>query len=257
MEDNSNPTKPALAGFFLCLPLTALTLSDSVGTSPAHELCEVKYRIALLAASLLAIVSCSITGHDPDSFAAWHARHHDEAAGLTQYLAERDLAGVLPIHELLRSASSWQQCNAEPFAVPPRQQWESVASVLTLLKYLVSSGVVGSNIEVYSGYRNPDLNACAGGAKASAHATSFALDIKASGSADTASALCDFWRSEGEGWNMGFSIYPSGRIHIDTAGYRTWGYDHTGKSAACPATRTTGKRPDSPGSAGIAILAEK
>jgi hypothetical protein len=38
---------------------------------------------------------------------------------------------------------------------------------------------------------------------------------------------------QGKDWNMGFSRYPSGRIHIDTAGYRTWGYDHTGKSAVC------------------------
>ena len=27
--------------------------------------------------------------------------------------------------------------------------------------------------------------------------------------------------------------YPSGRIHIDTSGYRSWGSDRTGKSAYC------------------------
>ena len=27
--------------------------------------------------------------------------------------------------------------------------------------------------------------------------------------------------------------YPSGRIHIDTSGYRSWGSDHTGKYPYC------------------------
>jgi hypothetical protein len=165
----------------------------------------------------------------------WRFWHQGDVEDFTQYLESQGLSEVLPISGSLRSASSWEACNAEPFAVPPRQQWEAVASVLRLLQHLESSGVLSGHIMVYSGYRNPALNACAGGAAGSAHTRSFALDIRVIGPVDQAKALCDFWRTKGKEWNMGFSVYPSGRIHIDTAGYRTWGYDHTGKSAVCRA----------------------
>jgi hypothetical protein len=153
----------------------------------------------------------------------------------TQYLEAQGLSEVLPMSQLLHSASSWEECNAEPFAVPPQQQWEAVASVLRLLQFLESSGVLTGRIEVYSGYRNPLLNACAGGATGSAHTRSFALDFRTLDPVDPTAALCNFWHTKGKEWNMGFSIYPSGRIHIDTARYRRWGYDHTGKSLACSA----------------------
>lgn len=107
--------------------------------------------------------------------------------------------------------------------------------MLKLMKFLKSSGVLNGRLLVYSGYRNQALNACAGGATGSAHARSFALDFRVIGPVDQAEKLCNFWRRNGKEWNMGFSIYPSGRMHIDTAGYRTWGYDHTGKSAVCSA----------------------
>ena len=192
-------------------------------------------RSVFLLAVLLLTTSCSTTKLAPYNFSLWKFWHKSEVENLTQYLESQGLSGVLPISQLLRSASSWEQCNGEPFAVPPQQQWEAVASVLKLLQFLESSGVLSGRIVVYSGYRNPTLNECAGGAVGSAHAKSFALDIRVLGSADPAKALCNFWRMKGKEWNMGFSTYPSGRIHIDTAGYRTWGYDHTGKSAACSA----------------------
>jgi hypothetical protein len=40
---------------------------------------------------------------------------------------------------------------------------------------------------------------------------------------------------------MGLSRYPSGRVHIDTAGFRTWGVDQTGKSTACSITAQKNK----------------
>ncbi len=192
-------------------------------------------RCVLLIVVLLFISSCSTTKLAPYNFSLWRFWHQGDVELFTQYLESQGLSEVLPISQLLRSASDWEQCNAEPFAVPPQQQWEAVASVLRLLKFLESSGVVSGRIVVYSAYRNPALNACAGGAANSAHARSFALDIRVLGSVNPAKALCSFWRTNGKEWNMGFSVYPSGRIHIDTAGYRTWGYDHTGKSAVCSA----------------------
>jgi len=53
------------------------------------------------------------------------------------------------------------------------------------------------------------------------------------GNEDMMQKLCGFWQEEGRAWNLGLMRYPSGRIHIDTVGYRTWGADHSGKSTAC------------------------
>jgi len=182
---------------------------------------------------MMLLGSCSIMQPEQHSYESWSERHQDEVENLAAFLNDQGLVHVLPMPQLLRSASDWQRCAAEPFAVPPQQQWASVASVLRLLQQLQLSGVVGS-VDVYSGYRNPQLNACADGAVASAHTRSFALDFKSLAAGDPTAALCDFWREKGKAWNMGFSRYTSGRIHIDTAGYRTWGYDQTGKSAVCP-----------------------
>ena len=169
---------------------------------------------------------------DPNSFPAWQARHKPAVESYLRYLTAQDVATVLPPEQLLRSASDWEKCSADPFAVPPRQQWSAAVSVLRLLRYLQLTGVIGS-VEIYSAYRNPVLNACAGGAEKSAHARSFALDFRVQGTVDPTDALCDFWRTQGVLWNMGYARYPSGRIHIDTAGHRTWGIDPISGSVAC------------------------
>lgn len=201
-------------------------------------------RYALSVAFLILMAACSSSAPPPkiptvlqdrhNSFAAWQARNKSKVVAFTQFLDGQNVSGVLPVSGLLRSASAWEECKAEPFAIPPRQQWASVASVLRLLQHLQSTRVI-SSVEVYSGYRNPELNACAGGAAGSAHTKSFALDFRVQDDADPTEALCRFWLTEGKRWNMGYSRYPSGRIHIDTAGYRTWGYDHTGTAVACRA----------------------
>ncbi len=60
-----------------------------------------------------------------------------------------------------------------------------------------------------------------------------ALDVTPLEGDDPTPRLCQFWREQGRGWQMGFSRYPSGRLHIDTAGYSSWGAAHTGRSAVC------------------------
>jgi len=167
-------------------------------------------------------------------FEAWRVANTAAMRELEQHLAQQDLATVLPLEQLLRSASSWHECKAEPYAVPPPAQWPAVISVLRLLRELRAAGVVAA-IEVHSGFRESSLNTCAGGAPRSAHHRSFAIDFTPVDSPDPTARLCDFWRTHGRRWAMGLSRYPSGRIHIDTSGHRTWGADHTGRSAVCDA----------------------
>lgn len=154
-------------------------------------------------------------------FAQWSGEHATRP--FREMLVEARLYGVVPIHQLLRSASDWRQCRAEPFAVPPVSHWADVRGTLRLLDLLRDEHILGS-YEVVSAYRDPALNRCAGGAANSAHMRAFAVDLLLANGVD-AQALCRFWQRYGQPWNMGLGRYPTGRIHIDTAGYRTWGAD--------------------------------
>lgn len=185
-----------------------------------------------VSAALLLLVSGAYAQAPADSrgveqFGAWKA-HHDTLA-FERYLAEQGLAEVAPLYQLLRSASDWQRCAAEPFALPPEALWPSAGRTLSLLKALREDGVIG-RFEVVSAYRAPALNRCAGGSANSAHTWAYAVDLWLE---QPAPALCEFWKAHGQRWQMGLSRYPSGRIHIDTAGYRTWGEDYTRGSAFC------------------------
>lgn len=168
----------------------------------------------------------------PAAFVAWQASRRSDVLRLEALLHQQDVASVLPMHELLKSASSWAQCAAEPYALPPEAQWGAVVSVLRLLQALRGAGVLGE-VQVHSGYRDPMLNACAGGATRSAHLLSFALDLTPLDGSPSIEALCRFWREQGPALRMGLGWYASGRLHIDTAGHRTWGGDGRTGSARC------------------------
>ncbi|MEI6026946.1 MAG: D-Ala-D-Ala carboxypeptidase family metallohydrolase [Betaproteobacteria bacterium] len=186
-----------------------------------------------LLASLLCLSGCAVAPRGPLAFAAWRAGQAPSVDALARHLGEQGVGQVLPLHQLLRSASAWETCAAEPFAMPPPQQWPAVVDVLRLLQALQAAGVVGRALEIHSSYRGPALNTCAQGAPGSAHLRSFAIDFTPVDGVDPTERLCAFWRVQGQAWRMGLSRYPSGRIHIDTAGHRTWGADHTGRSAVC------------------------
>lgn len=166
-------------------------------------------------------------------FAQWAGDHPTHA--FRQMLVDARLYGVVPIHQLLRSASDWRLCRASPFAVPPATQWPQVRATLMLLKTLDEQGIL-RQFEVVSAYRDPRLNACAGGAVGSAHTRAFAVDVLLPAWADP-NPLCRFWQQHGQAWNMGLGRYPSGRIHLDTAGYRTWGGDGRSGSSFCTRPR--------------------
>ncbi len=166
-------------------------------------------------------------------FLVWRAANEAAVAPFEANLKEHGLDRLVPLAELLRTASAWQECRAQPFDVPPKSHWPAVTSTLSLLKELKIQGVLG-DFEVHSAYRSKPLNKCAGGAAGSAHLVSFAVDLVPRSDPDAGERLCQFWRQRGSTWNMGLSRYPSGRIHIDTSSYRTWGADHSSGTAFCP-----------------------
>ena len=163
-------------------------------------------------------------------FGQWQLRHMAEVQGFSDFLKREAIDKVVPIYELLRSASMWKECEAEPFAVPPREQWPAVKDVLELLQDLRKRDIL-REFEVVSAYRGPALNRCSGGAPGSAHQR-FAVDI-APLQVNQGVALCRYWHVQGKRWDMGLSRYPTGRVHIDRAGWRTWGASHGRGSSFC------------------------
>ncbi|KHL75251.1 peptidase M15 [Pseudomonas putida] len=166
-------------------------------------------------------------------FAQWAGDH--QTRPFREMLVDARLYGVVPIHQLLRSASDWRLCKASPFAVPPPGNWPAVRSTLALISTLEKQGIL-RQFEVVSAYRDPGLNRCAGGAVGSAHTRAFAVDVLLPAWADP-NPLCRFWQQHGQAWGMGLGRYPTGRIHIDTAGYRTWGGDGSAASSFCSKPR--------------------
>ena len=182
--------------------------------------------------SMMPLLVCGQETRTEAMFTQWKASNQLAVDSFAGHLQAESLSELIELHQLLRSASSWQQCNAEPFAVPPQEQWGEVVTVLRLVKELVTRGILG-RFEVHSAHRNAELNKCASGAAASAHLRTFAIDLVPLEGIDPSSALCRFWNEHGRSWNMGLGRYESGRIHIDTSGYRTWGSDPTGKYGYC------------------------
>jgi hypothetical protein len=163
-------------------------------------------------------------------FAHWRSGRAAEVAAFEAFLVKEQVAQVVPTYQLLRSASMWKECGAEPFQLPPATHWPAVRDVLKLLQELKRQNVL-PNFEVVSAYRDPRLNRCSGGSKGSSHMR-FAVDLLPLGG-EAGPALCRFWREQGERWDMGLSRYPTGRIHIDRTAYRTWGASHGRGSSFC------------------------
>src|SRR5918996_2916182 len=91
------------------------------------------------------------------------------------YLTAYGVGGVVPTWQLLRTATDWQKCGADPYEVPPPNAWPNIVCGLLLVKTYVTPRI--GPVEVVSVYRNPRLNACAGGARESTHLHLGAIDM--------------------------------------------------------------------------------
>lgn len=160
-----------------------------------------------------------------EHYDAWVANHPNERGAINaykQYLSEH-LDDVPPMHELLTTARSWQQCGFEPYQVPPPSLWANIVPTLTLYHYLIDEGVLPKGSKIRSVYRDPKLNDCAGGAKASKHLSNAAIDIWVPDHKAVKQDLCQFWQNNGRAYRFGLGLYGTGAIHLDTQGYRKWG----------------------------------
>lgn len=158
-----------------------------------------------------------------------------------RYLASRIGAqNVPPLSQLLTTARSWNECGYEPYQLPPQELWPNVVPTLRLYTELKQQGILPASSEIRSVYRSPGLNDCAGGAASSKHMNGSAIDIWVPEYEDNLwqrstlqDGLCQFWQYQGQSHNFGLGLYATGAIHLDTDGYRKWGFNHASSSSSC------------------------
>jgi hypothetical protein len=164
-------------------------------------------------------------------FASWREAN---GAGVDAYLAfldARGVAEVLPPQQLLRLGRRWRNCGGEAWAVPPRERWAAMVPTLALLREL-RTGALAGDWDAVSAYRPPTFNRCEGGSPGSRHLANAAIDLQARGRPDLRT-LCATWRRMGPARRWGLGFYAPDRIHVDTAGFRTWGYSYRADSSLC------------------------
>lgn len=177
-------------------------------------------------------------GQDEPGYRAWYLADPARAAqvkAFNDYLASAEVAGVLPTWQLLRTATAWKDCGAQPFEVPPTSEWPHMIQTLRYVRDHVIP-VVGP-VEAVSVYRNPQLNQCAGGAPESAHKTYSAMDLvplQPTERVPLMRKLCRPHSQHGAAYNAGLGFYAYLRFHIDTQKYRRWNMDPA-VAAECPA----------------------
>lgn len=171
---------------------------------------------------------------DPQTrFERWlDAGHRDAVAAYRTRLERQQLADTLPMDALLRTSRRWRICLHDEFATPPPTLQPNIEATLRVVARLHDAGLIDPAL-ARSGWRDARVNRCAGGASGSRHQQNNALDFDLPARSDNVAALCAWWRTHGPKARMGLGFYTPTAIHIDTAGFRTWGNDRTRRTSLC------------------------
>lgn len=183
-------------------------------------------------------------GNSAKDFDTWLSSNRyraQQVASYQRYLSSQlGAQNVPPLEQLLTTARSWDRCGYEPFQLPPQELWSNMVPTLRLYSRLKSQGILPASTEIRSVYRSPSLNDCAGGATNSKHMSAGAMDIwvpeyegdlwQLSRMQDS---LCQFWLYQGQAMDFGLGLYSTGAVHLDSQGYRKWGFNHASSSSSC------------------------
>jgi hypothetical protein len=151
------------------------------------------------------------------------------------YLAAQGLETVVPMWQLVRTSSSWRECGAQPFEVPPADKWGRIVNTLKFVRDDVIPSV--GEVETLSAYRNSELNSCSNGAAKSAHREFFALDMTPVNRdlerTTMIRSVCKAHARDGQTYDVGLGFYTGSRFHVDSSGFRKWGADGKGATSPC------------------------
>ena len=176
-------------------------------------------------------------GQDEAGYRSWvlaDPSRPPAVASFYAFLSANGIAGIVPTWQLLRTATDWQKCSAQPFEVAPSEHWPHLIEALRFIQAHIIP-VIGP-VEPVSVYRDPALNACAHGAPGSAHQLLYAIDLVPMRPTDRDGlirGLCAIHLWRGTGFDVGLGFYKGLRFHVDGKKYRKWGGDGRGDTSPC------------------------
>lgn len=168
-------------------------------------------------------------GQDRAGYDAWIAgstTNQARVAAYQSYLSNAGVGDVVPVWQLVRTASDWKKCDQPAFEVPPAALWPGMVNTLRYVRDSVEPAI--GDVEILSSYRNPYLNSCAGGSARSVHRNNSAIDmvpVYPFERGELMSRLCTVHARDGRRYDVGFGFYVGLRFHVDTWKYRIWGVD--------------------------------
>ena len=180
-------------------------------------------------------------GQDEPGYRSWYLAHPArplQVKAFNDYLTTYDVSGIVPTWQLLRTATSWEKCWAQPFEIPPTTEWPHIVQTLRYVRDYVIPAV--GPVEPVSAYRNPNLNVCAGGAPESAHKHYSAIDLvplRPTTREELMRTLCAAHGRRGLDYEVGLGFYAFLRFHVDTTKYRRWNMDPAVASHCPPIVR--------------------
>jgi len=176
-------------------------------------------------------------GQDEPGYRSWFLAAPWRAGQVKQfndYLTTYQVSGIVPTWQLFRTATAWKDCGGEPFEIPPTSEWPHIVQTLRYINDYVIPEV--GPVEPVSGYRNPSLNQCAGGAPESAHKHYSAIDLvplRPITREELMKTLCVGHSQHGAAYSAGLGFYAYLRFHIDSTKFRRWNMDPA-VAAVCP-----------------------
>ena len=176
-------------------------------------------------------------GQDEPGYRSWYLStpaRAQQVRAFNEYLVGAQVGGVVPTWQLFRTATSWQACGAQPFEIPPTEEWPHIVDTLRYIRDYVIPAL--GPVEPVSVYRNPALNVCAGGAPESAHKLYSAIDmvpLRPITREAMMRTLCGDHSAHGEAYHAGLGFYAFMRFHVDSTKYRRWNMDPA-VAAECP-----------------------
>ena len=186
-------------------------------------------------------------GQDEPGYRAWVAADSNRPVlvkSFNEYLVAAGVGGVAPTWQLLRTASQWQRCGAQPFEIPPTDGWANIVAALRYVGAFVMPRI--GVVEPVSVYRNPELNRCAGGAAESTHRTVGAIDLVPRHQISREAlmtALCQLHLGSGTWNSIGLGLYKGVRFHVDARKFREWGTQGARGDWGCGAVLAEGPMP--------------
>src|SRR5206468_9468053 len=72
-------------------------------------------------------------GQDEPGYRSWYLAapaRGPQVKAFNDYLIGAQVGGIVPTWQLLRTATAWQECGAQPFEVPPPDEWPHMVQTL-------------------------------------------------------------------------------------------------------------------------------